>query len=202
MPFRIIPHRRLPGFQAALYKKSQRETGNENKFLVDHSWVFLGCLEDMYPHERVSFDSINAKDTEEFKLLLELISQASIYSYIWYRARSHRHDPQLQDSYSTANSTNTRAISARWGYEPRKGMGFVFICHCSSLTPFTSLTFKQSYAELFMQQRQFMYVEIMKLINEAAQWLLLTRGLSCGLHRKWPIAQTVQCCSHNACKEV
>lgn len=43
----------------------------------------------MYPHERVSFDIINAKDTEEFKLFLELISQASIYSHLVQSWKSH-----------------------------------------------------------------------------------------------------------------
>lgn len=83
-------------------------------------------------------------------------------------------------------------------------MAFVFMCQSSSLTPFPPADMQTGLSRIAhaADERQFLFAEIMKLTNEAAQLLLLTRGPSCGLHRKCPITKTLQGCCRNACKEV
>ena len=53
-------------------------------------------------------------------------------------------------------------------------MSFVFICQCSSLTPFPPADMQTGLSRTAhaADERKFMCVEIMKLINKPAQWLL------------------------------
>lgn len=135
----------------------------------------------MYSHEPVSFDVINAKDTEELELLPELsttslsnvktISQAPIHSHIWGSGAELEVTDWIP---SCSGLPQHRSTNTRWGYAPRKGIGFGFICQCSSLTPFppadmqTGLS-RTAYAA---DERKFVCVEIIKLISKPAQWLL------------------------------
>lgn len=53
-------------------------------------------------------------------------------------------------------------------------MGFVFICQCSSLTPFPPADMQTGLSRTAhaADERKFVCVEIMKLIHKPAQWLL------------------------------
>ena len=157
----------------------------EMKLLLNHSDVFPGCLEDfvMYPHEPVCFDGINTKHTEELERLPELsnTSLSNVSPFHIHASedlvqswKSQTWSPDSLDRYNTAYFTKPRAIDTRWGYVPRKGTGFVFICQCSCLTPFPPADTQTGLSRTARtaDERKVVCVEIMKLINKPAQWLL------------------------------
>lgn len=93
--------------------------------------------------------------------------------------KSQTWSPTALDCHNIANFTKPRAINTRWGYAPRKGMGFVFIHQCSSLTPFPPADMQTGLSRTAhaAEERKFVCVEIMKVINKPAQWFV-TRGPS------------------------
>lgn len=171
----------------------------------------------MYPHEPVTFDSIHAKDTEELELLPELstTSPSNVRPFHWHLFihtsedlvqswKSQKWSPSALDCHNTANFTKPRAINARWGYAPRKGMGFVFICQCSSLTQFPPADMQTGLSRTAhaADERKFVCGDYETDKWTSSMALASQEDPPFYLHRKCPITQAFRGCCHNTCKEV
>lgn len=117
--------------------------------------------------------------------------------------KSQTWTPTTLDCHNTANFTKPRAINTRWVYTPRKGMGFVFICQCSSLTPFPPADMQTGLSRTAhaADEGKFVCVDYETDKQTSSMALASQEDPPCYLHRKCPIAQALRGCCHT-CKEV